>query len=151
MPWTQTNYPQPLEVLPPRARDKAIEIANELVASGHNTTAAITLAKLRARRWDRGDELPTKPKLSLGQLDHRANHFVTYEDGRWHVGLRGQSALVASFPTKLEAVVHGRELARAHRGRLLIYAEDQSIETIEDHTELVDRKPEPGVPDETLS
>ncbi|MFO1283799.1 MAG: hypothetical protein U1F51_15285 [Burkholderiales bacterium] len=54
MPWTPTRYPPAMRKLPPVLRDKAIEIANAMLAQGYDDGQAIRMAIVAARRWAGG-------------------------------------------------------------------------------------------------
>lgn len=54
MPWNERRYPDSMKRLPPAVRDKAIEIANALLAEGHPEGQAIRIAIARAKQWARG-------------------------------------------------------------------------------------------------
>lgn len=51
MPWTTDRYPLSMKRLPPATREKAIEIANALLAEGHPEGQAIRIAIARAKQW----------------------------------------------------------------------------------------------------
>ncbi len=51
MPWTSAYYPNAMQHLPTPVRDKAIEIANALLAEGNDEGKAIRVAIARARQW----------------------------------------------------------------------------------------------------
>lgn len=51
MPWTADRYPKAMTHLPPVVRDKAVEIANALLAEGMDEGKAIRIAIARAREW----------------------------------------------------------------------------------------------------
>lgn len=51
MPWSPDYYPAAMKHLPPAVRDKAIEIANALLAAGRPEGQAIRIAIARARQW----------------------------------------------------------------------------------------------------
>ncbi|MBI4206356.1 MAG: hypothetical protein HY527_15145 [Betaproteobacteria bacterium] len=51
MPWTASYYPTAMKHLPPAVRDKAIEIANALLAAGRPEGQAIRIAIARAKQW----------------------------------------------------------------------------------------------------
>jgi uncharacterized protein YdaT len=51
MPWTAAYYPASMKNLPPLVRDKAIEIANALLESGHPEGQAIRIGIARAKQW----------------------------------------------------------------------------------------------------
>lgn len=56
MPWTIDRYPVSMKRLPPTVREKAIEIANALLAEGYPEGQAIRIAIARAKRWARRRE-----------------------------------------------------------------------------------------------
>ncbi|HXJ33454.1 MAG TPA: hypothetical protein VMS22_05375 [Candidatus Eisenbacteria bacterium] len=53
MPWNDMYYPPAMEHLAPPVRRKAIEIANALLANGHEEGFAIRVAIARAKGWAR--------------------------------------------------------------------------------------------------
>jgi uncharacterized protein YdaT len=53
MPWTTTRYPASMQNLPERVRDKAIEIANALLAEGYDEGRAIRIGIAKAKEWAR--------------------------------------------------------------------------------------------------
>ena len=53
MPWTTSYYPAAMKHLSPLTRDKAIEIANALLAEGYPEGQCIRIAIARARQWAR--------------------------------------------------------------------------------------------------
>lgn len=53
MPWDETRYPPAMAQLHPMVRAKAIEIANALLAQGHEEGFCIRVAIARAHAWGR--------------------------------------------------------------------------------------------------
>jgi uncharacterized protein YdaT len=51
MPWSEDYYPPAMARLEPAVRSKAIEIANALLAEGHNEGFCIRVAIARAKQW----------------------------------------------------------------------------------------------------
>jgi len=51
MPWNENYFPRSMVNLPPVVRDKAIEIANALLAEGYTEGRAIRIAIEQAKRW----------------------------------------------------------------------------------------------------
>jgi uncharacterized protein YdaT len=51
MPWNEAYYPPSMETLPPVVRSKAIEIANALLAEGHEEGMAIRIGIAKAKEW----------------------------------------------------------------------------------------------------
>ncbi len=58
MPWNQTDFPTSMRHLSEMARDKAIEIANALLAQGMDEGRAIRIAIARSKEWARHRGLP---------------------------------------------------------------------------------------------
>ena len=59
MPWTPDRYPASMKNLPSPVRDKAVEIANALLAEGHPEGQAIRIAIARAREWAQHRGIPS--------------------------------------------------------------------------------------------
>jgi uncharacterized protein YdaT len=57
MPWDELYYPPAMEQLARVVRRKAIEIANALLAEGHDEGFAIRVAIARAKEWARRREI----------------------------------------------------------------------------------------------
>lgn len=53
MPWNATYFPTSMKNLPLAVREKAIEIANALLAEGMDEGMAIRVAIAKAKRWAR--------------------------------------------------------------------------------------------------
>lgn len=51
MPWDDTHFPRSMAHLPLPVREKAIEIANALLAQGYEEGRAIRIGIAQARRW----------------------------------------------------------------------------------------------------
>ncbi len=51
MPWNESYFPRSMAHLPVRTREKAIEIANALLAEGYDEGKAIRIAIAPAKRW----------------------------------------------------------------------------------------------------
>ena len=51
MPWNQSYFPQSMRNLPPQVREKAIEIANALLAQGYDEGKCIRIGIAQAKRW----------------------------------------------------------------------------------------------------
>jgi len=59
MPWTAQYYPNAMEHLSGPVRDKAIAIANALLAQGDDEGKAIRVAIAKAKEWAQHREIPT--------------------------------------------------------------------------------------------
>jgi uncharacterized protein YdaT len=53
MPWNEDYFPASMKHLPPAVREKAIAIANALLADGMDEGKAIRIAIARAKEWAR--------------------------------------------------------------------------------------------------
>ncbi len=51
MPWNENYFPKSMAHLSPPVRDKAIEIANALLAQGYDDGKSIRIAISQAKRW----------------------------------------------------------------------------------------------------
>jgi uncharacterized protein YdaT len=51
MPWDKNYFPHSMANLPADTREKAIEIANALLAQGYDEGRAIRIAITQAKRW----------------------------------------------------------------------------------------------------
>ena len=51
MPWSIDDYPRSMNHLPAMVRDKAIEIANALLAEGYDEGRAIRIGIAKAKEW----------------------------------------------------------------------------------------------------
>ena len=51
MPWDQSYFPQSMRNLTPIVRQKAIEIANALLAQGYDEGKSIRIGIAQAKRW----------------------------------------------------------------------------------------------------
>jgi uncharacterized protein YdaT len=60
MPWTPWRYPPSMLHLSAPAREKAIEIANALLAEGMDEGRAIRIAIAQAKAWARRLGLPAR-------------------------------------------------------------------------------------------
>ena len=64
MPWIELNYPVSMRHLPLQTRNKAVEIANALLAEGMDEGRAIRIAIAKAKEWalhHAGGEPPRPP------------------------------------------------------------------------------------------
>lgn len=51
MPWDKDDYPDSLKNFMAPVRNKAIEIANELLKDGYSESRAISIATAKAKEW----------------------------------------------------------------------------------------------------
>jgi len=60
MPWNKTYFPASMQHLSEMARDKAIAIANALLAQGMEEGKAIRIAIAKSRQWAQQHGLPAR-------------------------------------------------------------------------------------------
>lgn len=60
MPWNASDFPVSMRHLSAGAREKAIEIANALLADGMDEGKAIRIAIAQAKRWAQHHGLPVR-------------------------------------------------------------------------------------------
>jgi len=66
VPWNSSYFPASMKHLPPRVREKAIEIANALLAEGIEEGKAIRIAIAKAKEWGRREPAARGPVRSTG-------------------------------------------------------------------------------------
>lgn len=60
MPWNKAYFPASMRHLSETARDKAIEIANALLAQGMDEGKAIRIAIAKSKEWAQQHGLPVR-------------------------------------------------------------------------------------------
>jgi uncharacterized protein YdaT len=60
MPWSSEAFPPSMRQLSEAARDKAIEMANALLAQGTDEGKAIRIAIAKAKQWAADHDLPIR-------------------------------------------------------------------------------------------
>ena len=60
MPWNKRNYPDSMNNLDPRVREKAVEIANALLEEGYEEGKTIAIATAKAKEWNEDHPPPEK-------------------------------------------------------------------------------------------
>lgn len=61
MPWNYSHFPQSMRNLAPLVREKAIEIANALLAQGYDEGKSIRIGIAQAKRWAADQEMSRGP------------------------------------------------------------------------------------------
>ena len=60
MPWNKKNYPASMKNLSEEVRDKAVEIANALLAENIEESKAIAIATSKAEEWAKNRNIKIK-------------------------------------------------------------------------------------------
>lgn len=61
MPWTEERYPPAMSHLPQAVREKAVAIANAMLAEGHDEGKAIRIAIAKAKQWWNKHAMESRP------------------------------------------------------------------------------------------
>jgi uncharacterized protein YdaT len=125
MPWTNRTYPVSMKNLPTAVREKAIEIANALLAEKRmNEGIAIATAISRAKDWaaNRGKETQSKSGSRTTDVKRHGEdrYVVPYKEHFWAVKKEGAARVEKSFDSKREAVKAARKKARDANASLTI-------------------------------
>jgi uncharacterized protein YdaT len=125
MPWTNRTYPVSMKNLPKAVREKAIEIANALLAETRMKEGiAIATAISRAKDWaaNRGKQTKgTSDSRSTDVKKHGEDRYVIpYKEQSWAVKKEGAKRIEKSFDKKQEAISAARKEARAANASITI-------------------------------
>jgi uncharacterized protein YdaT len=131
MPWDKKNYPRSLKNFTPEVREKAVEIANALLAEGNmDEGIVIATAISRAKDWaaNREIEVRTNNEGKITDVkDHGHDQYVVPKDGRWAVKTEKEEH-ERPFKLKQEAIKFGRQRAREANTALVIQGKDGRIQ-----------------------
>ncbi len=124
MPWSETDYPDAMKNMKPVERRKAIDIANAMLAEGHEEGDAIPIAIAQARKWasdataaerkalrekDITDH-PYKGKSRGARMMEKDVQVRKTEDG-YEVKTEGAKRADSVHETKKQAVQRAKEIA----------------------------------------
>jgi uncharacterized protein YdaT len=131
MPWDKKNYPRSLKNFTPEVREKAVEIANALLAEG-NLNEGIVIATAISRAKDctanRDIEVRANDEGKITDLkEHGHDQYVIPKDGRWAVKTEKEDD-ERPFKLKEEAVKYARQKAREANAGLVIQGKDGRIQ-----------------------
>ena len=120
MPWTKKDYPNAMKNLNEQVRNKAIEIANELVEEDYSEGRAISISISRAKQWyeNRGND-------SSSDVTH---HLVP--DGAQWVLKAIDSDAYLTFDTKKEAMDKIRDKSKNEKIKVMIHDSEGKFQNI---------------------
>jgi uncharacterized protein YdaT len=127
MPWTKQDYPVSMKNLDPRARGKAVEIANALLEDGSEEGRAIAIATAQAKVWN--NDHPWHKEKGRQTHSDRQNIHVVPKGERWIVKEVGESKALLNTNTKAEAVERAKEWASDANRSAIIHRKDGTVET----------------------
>lgn len=117
MPYSKDKYPDSWKNLDAKVRNKAIEIANEMLKEGYDEGRAIPIATKKAKEWAEQEEAGGKTK-----------HLVEPHENGWAVRKEGGDKPSHTFDTKDEALDKAREISRNQESEIIVYKKDGSKE-----------------------
>jgi uncharacterized protein YdaT len=126
MPWNKNNFPPSMKNLPAEVRNKAIEIANALLAGTDMPEGiAIATATSRAKDWaaNRGKETESHVpgSRSTDVKQHGEDRYVIpYHGDQWAVKKEGAEKVEKVFDKKTDAVALGRKEAKEANAALTV-------------------------------
>jgi uncharacterized protein YdaT len=132
MPWTKKDYPVSMKNLPEAVRNKAIEMANAILAEGKMEEGiAIATAISRAKDWaaehNKKTEDPEKSRIT-DVKEHGKDRVVTPHENEWAIKIEGRNTVEKVFRTKQEAVKQARKEVKKINGSLTIQKKTGKIE-----------------------
>lgn len=125
MPWTTQDYPATFKNMTPDVRNKAIEIANELLDQ-YEEPRAIRIAAAQAKEWARNRNLDVWVN---GALEGKDQHVLPHDQG-WAVQAEQAEQATEVFQTKEEARNRARDIARNQDSHVVIHAADGKINDV---------------------
>lgn len=135
MPWSVLNYPDDLKGLSVDVRQKAIEIANELITEKTELSESqlISLAIQQARVWADSRKPSSRDKVkevpSGIEIKYREDRYVIpYGEKEWAVKAEGKKKVEYVFRNKSEAVTVAKSEARKARASVTIQKRSGKVE-----------------------
>jgi uncharacterized protein YdaT len=131
MPWDSKNYPRSLKNFTPEVRDKAVEIANALLAEGNmNEGIIIATATSRAKDWAANREIEVRANDEGKITDvkqHGHDQYVIPKERGWAVKTEMENK-ERPFKVKTEAIKFARQKAKESNAALVIQRKDGKIQ-----------------------
>jgi uncharacterized protein YdaT len=128
MPWYNGDYPPSMKNMDSRTRAKAVEIANALLADGHEEGKAIAIATSKAKEWILGHPGNSGNAADMNP-NHSSNLHVVPFQNRWAVKEEGRVKPLHILDTKAQAVKKAEELASEQQASAIIHRGDGTVET----------------------
>jgi uncharacterized protein YdaT len=144
MPWIKGDYPVSMKNLDVQVREKAVEIANAILAENGDEGRAIAIGIAKAKEWQShhpngghaeepvgrvpADSLKEQALSKHAKREDGNLHIVPHASG-WAVRFENEDAPRHMLATKAEAVKKAQELASEQRICAIIHRKDGTIET----------------------
>jgi len=125
VPWTKNDYPATFKNMTPTVREKAIEIANELL-NQYEEPRAIRIATAQAKEWAGNRDIEIWTESKPGGKDQ---HVMPHDRG-WAVQAEGSGQPTKVFRVKDEALDRARDIARNQKSYVVVHAADGKISDV---------------------
>ncbi len=127
MPWTSNDYPDTFKNLTPDVRNKAIDIANELLDQ-YDEGRSIRIAMAQAKEWASNRDL----QIWADDAPERQGddvHVVPH-DQQWAVKSEHAETADKVVDSKDEALSRAREIAGGRQANVVIHDQHGQIEDV---------------------
>jgi len=134
LPWNSNDYPSSMKNLDKKARNKAIEIANELVDEGYEEDRAIPIAIDRAKEWSNDNKSNNSTSSnnnnnnSNSSSSKKEDQHLLPDGNNWIIKKENSKQASYTFDTKKEALNKAKNIANNESVNLVIHRKDGTIE-----------------------
>lgn len=127
MPWTSRDYPDTFKNLTPDVREKAIDIANELLDQ-YNEGRSIRIAMAQAKEWASNRDMQIWADGAPERQGHDVH--VVPHDQQWAVKSEHAETADKVVDTKDAALDRARDLAGERQANVVIHDHQGQIEDV---------------------
>lgn len=117
MTWTKNDYPNSMKDLNEKVRNKAIEIANELLDENYSESRAIPIAIDRAKEWSQNEN-----------NESTNDQHVIPHNNRWAIKKENSNQASYVFETKEEALNKAKDIAKNQSVNIVIHRKNGTIQ-----------------------
>lgn len=129
MPWTHQDYPDTFEHLTPEVRNKAVDIANELLEQ-YDEGRSIRIAMAQAKEWAENRD----KRVWQGDVPEGRDLHVVPHDEKWTVEAehddRAEERATDLLSSKDEAIDKAKKIASDNNSNVVIHNSDGQIEDV---------------------
>lgn len=135
MPWTYSDFPVSWKNFEPLVKNKAVDIANDLLEKGYDENRALAIATSQAQKWGDKREIPLKKvgaqesstidtdPLGDGDEEEHKIHILPDGDGDGWIAKKDDSAIISEGVNQSEVLQAARKKARREQTDILIHDE----------------------------
>lgn len=120
MRWTSQDYPVSMKNLKPTVRNKAIEVANALIAEDYDEQHAVPIAITTAKKWAESDDYD-------GFSATHQLHVIPHPNG-WAIRRANADKVSFVFEDRDLAQNKALQMAEAEHGSVIVYNEDGEVQ-----------------------